>query len=109
MRPTANESTTTCPRLLIGPLTAAIACAALLAGCSTSASRSARHVGTAVSTTASTSTKTTPTTTTPTSLVTDRVKRGAPRPYDAVDRREPLASSLLLVVAFLYRPLDIGR
>jgi len=71
MRQAANESTTTCLRALIG-LTAAIACAALLAGCSTSASRSARHVGTAAHTTASTTT----TTTTTTPLITYRVKRG---------------------------------
>jgi LysM repeat protein len=67
MRQAANESTTTSLRALVG-LTAAIACAALPAGCSTSASRSAGHVGTTASTT------TTTTTTTP--LITYQVKRG---------------------------------
>ncbi len=94
----AKAPTMTSPRALHYLLTVAIAGAVLLAGCSSSASHSARHAGTTQHTTTSTSAKATPTTTTTVSTTattapatTYRVKRG--------DRLTRLAKRLHVPVA----------
>jgi LysM repeat protein len=75
MSQAANASTTIGSRALAGHVTAAFACVALLAGCSTGGSRNARHVDTTARTASPTS-RATPTTPTTIPPIHYRVKPG---------------------------------
>ena len=80
MRQGANGSATTSRRALSGSFIVVLACAGLMAACSSSAPRTARPAGTTghttVTTTTTTTTASSTTTTTSTPSVTYRVKRG---------------------------------